>query len=502
MNTTNASVPSDSTNRGIGGCPRSSRSKSPSRRERSYRQRSRSPPPCRRRQQQEEDEDFDGDRYRPAAATRESHHYRRSRDRDDEAGRRHRRDQHHRHHHDDYHRENEERRLKKKRKADDSDVRHHHYHKKVEEGGEENKPLPYGTRALSRRHDFQAFEGLFAYYLDLHKSLDINELPDEEVRGRWRSFVGKWNRGELAEGWYEPELFARVSTGTMDEGEYHLPPDSGAPAPAGGDEATLKEDEERAADEFGRDRRPPPPRPTTTTTTTTIEEKTSDVKDDVRELLARYDELHNTHKPDITTTTTSSDHNKPTNNNISSAADEHDDEDSEEDDFGPSLPPTACRTNNLSRHGAAVPNLQDLSLRQEAALEFREQQLSDLRDERKADRALQKERLDDILPPRGDPGSRERKLEKRALVNEKMRAFRDRSPGAAEVPEADLLGGGDDEHKKLVAANQQRVSERQSRREEIRRAKAAERDERIREYKEREERTVETLRELARRRFG
>ncbi|KAJ3512269.1 hypothetical protein NM208_g15345 [Fusarium decemcellulare] len=59
--------------------------------------------------------------------------------------------------------------------------------------------------------DLPAFEPLFADYLSLQKQKDIEEMDDREVRGRWKSFVGKWNRGELAEGWYDPEMFARVS---------------------------------------------------------------------------------------------------------------------------------------------------------------------------------------------------------------------------------------------------------------------------------------------------
>ncbi len=70
-------------------------------------------------------------------------------------------------------------------------------------------PLPYDARALSR-WDFAAFEPLFAHYLDLQKQLRLADLDEHEVRGRWRRFVGKWNRGELAEGWYEPEMFLRV----------------------------------------------------------------------------------------------------------------------------------------------------------------------------------------------------------------------------------------------------------------------------------------------------
>ncbi|KAJ4293912.1 hypothetical protein N0V88_005426 [Collariella sp. IMI 366227] len=61
------------------------------------------------------------------------------------------------------------------------------------------------------RSDLTSFKPLFAHYLDLQKQLDVNTLNDTELRGRWKSFMGKWNRGELAEGWYDPEVFQRAA---------------------------------------------------------------------------------------------------------------------------------------------------------------------------------------------------------------------------------------------------------------------------------------------------
>lgn len=33
---------------------------------------------------------------------------------------------------------------------------------------------------------------MFALYLDIQKQLVLEELPEMEVKGRWKSFVGKW----------------------------------------------------------------------------------------------------------------------------------------------------------------------------------------------------------------------------------------------------------------------------------------------------------------------
>ncbi|KAK0707400.1 hypothetical protein B0H67DRAFT_309601 [Lasiosphaeris hirsuta] len=324
--------------------------------------------------------------------------------------------QHHHHHHHSSHRSRHDgsrERSKDGKKARDAP-----------EGGAE---LPCGARRLARG-DLDAFEPLFAHYLGLQKSIDINELDETEVRGRWKSFVGKWNRGELAPGWYEPEIFARVTA-------------------------------ERKAEEL--EARPPPP-----------------VRAETRP------ESEQRESP-----------------SVGGAVDE-DGGDDDDDDYGPSLPGQGGRSS--TRQGPGVPSLQELSLKRELDEEEREAQFTDLRTARAADRRQQKEQLDELVP-RAEPGTRERKLEKRQAVNEKMQAFRDPSPGGDEVADADLVGGGEGgmaDYKRMLASEKQKLTERQQRREEVQRARNAERDERIRVYREREEGTMEKLRELARRRFG
>jgi hypothetical protein len=51
--------------------------------------------------------------------------------------------------------------------------------------------LPFNSRELKKR-DYEAFEPLFALYLDIQKGKVLDELDEHEVRGRWKSFVGKW----------------------------------------------------------------------------------------------------------------------------------------------------------------------------------------------------------------------------------------------------------------------------------------------------------------------
>lgn len=272
--------------------------------------------------------------------------------------------------------------------------------------------LPFSARPLSKG-ELSNFEPLLAYYLSLQKQKDIEDMDDREVRGRWKSFVGKWNRGELAEGWYDPEMYAKIMA--MDPGP---------------------ERQSRREENDG----------------------TGDGMDGAK----RSDE-------------------------------------DEDEDYGPVLPPS----NSSRRSGPGIPSLQDLSLRAELNEEDRQASITALRAARKADRTVQKERLDDIVP-RAEAGTRERQLEKRQMVNEKMRDFRERSPGMAAGDEKELMGGGDElqEYKRIKEQEQRKKTDREIRREEVERAKREEMEERRRAWKEREDGTMGMLRELARQRFG
>ncbi|KAK0640968.1 hypothetical protein B0T16DRAFT_205135 [Cercophora newfieldiana] len=359
---------------------------------------------------------------------------RRERSRDRERDRASERDEEHRHHRHRENRQEAESRPDDRHEGRHESRNHHHHHhrshrdrddhRKSKESKPEPKPkkLPYSARKLTNA-DLPVFRPLFAHYLELQKNLLIDNLDDTEVRGRWKSFMGKWNRGELAEGWYEPELFERVSTAA-----------EGAVGEAG--------DVETAAGRPGEGVESP----------RGDSGKGTDVDDD------------------------------------------------DDDGYGPVLPGAASSISKL--RGPGVPSLQDLDLRREMNAEEKEARIKELRDARKVDRRMQKERLDELVP-RADAGTRERRLEKRKEVNEKMKAFREPSPGD-EVPEEDLVGvgGGIADYKRMLAEEKQKVSERQQRREEMERARNAERDERIKAYREREEGTIEKLRELARQRFG
>lgn len=314
------------------------------------------------------------------------------------------RDRHHRDHDvKPRHRSRSPRERDTKRHDADCHRRHH--------SDRPSAPLPFSQPPL-RRHHLPRYRALFASYLDLQKNLDISTLSETELKGRWKSFVGKWNRGELAEGWYEP--------------------------------GTKERADERAGEVESVEREAAPER------------------------------------------------------RVEAAPEEEDEDEEDEDELGPALPAG-------QRTGPSAPTVQDLREREEAAGEERAAARADLRFERKAERRAQKERLEELVP-RAEPGSRERQLEKKRDAAAANRAFAEgrEAGGAAEVPEADVMGGGDgvEEYRKQVGERQRAKNEREVRKEEQLRAREVEREERLAEHRRKEDKTMEMLRALAQQRYG
>ena len=289
--------------------------------------------------------------------------------------------------------------------------------------------LPFASRHLHKR-DLESYRPLLVEYLDLQKHLDIRELSEDEVKGRWKSFVRKWNEGTLAEGWYDPEVRRKAEERN------------------GGREAESVAQRRRDEVEENRPEQ--------------LLDRTAGGQGEVQQAQS---------------------------------------EDSEDDDdgYGPALPDSA------QKKGPSIPGLQDLQHRQELDREDAQARKADARYDRKQDLKQQKARLDE-LAPRADAGTRERQLEKRAATTSVHRSFADAKEGGAdEVKDSDLMGAdgdGVEGYKKAVREEQRKKSEREVRKEEVLRARAAEREERLRRGREKEERTMGFLRGLARERFG
>jgi hypothetical protein len=148
--------------------------------------------------------------------------------------------------------------------------------------------------------------------------------------------------------------------------------------------------------------------------------------------------------------------------------------------------------------------MQDLQNRRELEREDRENFAADMKYERNQDRKLQKERLEE-LEPRAAPGTRERQLEKKREKSAVTRDFADaKAPGGVEeINDTELLGDdGGDSYKAQLKVQSKRKNEREIRKEEILRARAAEREERLSEHRQKEAKTMEMLRGLAKQRFG
>lgn len=64
----------------------------------------------------------------------------------------------------------------------------HHFHHSSKAT---TKPLPLLANPLSK-HELSTHRPLFALYLDIQKQIDIEDLAEDEIKGRWKSFLKKW----------------------------------------------------------------------------------------------------------------------------------------------------------------------------------------------------------------------------------------------------------------------------------------------------------------------
>ncbi|KAI9717260.1 MAG: hypothetical protein M1812_004787 [Candelaria pacifica] len=291
----------------------------------------------------------------------------------------------------------------------------------------ESVRLPFGSRHLSK-DGFKDHRPIFALYLDIQKKIVLEDIDDIEVRGRWKSFIGKCqdltflrNRGELAEGWYDPSTKQKAIS------SFNAP------------ESTLLTSAQRAR--------------------------------------------------------ASPDYRRKETDHQAALMDE-----SEDDFIGPTLP---APDTSQRRVGPAIPGVEDIVLRQEVAREDSLAARDDIRFARKRDRKQQKEQLNELVP-RAEAGTRERQLEKKKELNEKLRSFRDKSPGAAEeVGDQDLMGDdGIEGYKAKKKDFERKKNERELRKEEMLRIRAAEREERFQEHRSKEDKTMAMLKSLARQNFG
>lgn len=107
--------------------------------------------------------------------------------------------------------------------------------------------------------------------------------------------------------------------------------------------------------------------------------------------------------------------------------------------------------------------------------------------------------------PRAQPGTRERQIEKKREIADSNRTFAaaKEAGGDAEIRDSDLMGGDDlSELKRMKKEQDRRKTEREIKREEILRARMAERGQKLKAIRDKEEKTMNMLKEIARDRFG
>ncbi|PKY08198.1 hypothetical protein P168DRAFT_294309 [Aspergillus campestris IBT 28561] len=390
-------------------------------------------------------------RTRPHRPPSPSHSRSRSRSPDRDRSARHsdpKRHHHHHHHHRHHHRHHDPDRDEERRRRH---PRHSHRSHRREDPQPQPEPqpviLPFQARELSRRH-LHHYEPLFAMYLDIQKGIILEDLDDEEVKGRWKSFVGKWNRGELAEGWYDPAMLDRARKSAQE----NPPPLSSS-------------------------RRPPP-----------ASRNSPDYNRGVSE---------------------GGEAPAPEGNRI--GEDEGGDDDDDDEDYGPSLPRFDPRARGGPSSGPTIPTMQDLDLRKESAredaLEARHDWRKEQRYEKQSHRAEMRH-IQDEVAPRAEPGTHERRMEKRAENAAANRSFAEGRRGGSPtegMPDDELMGSGENELtaiRKDREREQRKKNDREIRREEIMRARAAEREERVQQYRQKEDETIGWLKTLAKQRFG
>ncbi len=188
-------------------------------------------------------------------------------------------------------------------------------------------------------------------------------------------------------------------------------------------------------------------------------------------------------------------------------------DDADNGEFGPAPPSDGLggmtQQSFVHKHGPSRANMQDLQVKRELAAEEAEEGrrhgTQSIRDERRAERSVQNQRLEEIAP-RAEAGTRERQMEKKRGKADSNRAFAASAHdnADAEVKDSDLMGegGGIDDLKRMKQVEERKRSEREVRREENLAARRAEREERVQIMRQKEDKTMVMLKELARARFG
>ncbi|KAK6340854.1 hypothetical protein TWF696_009172 [Orbilia brochopaga] len=379
--------------------------------------------------------------------------------------------------------------------------------------------LPSNAKPLDYEVSLPAYFPLFAKYLDVQKHVDVLDLDLRDVRDRFKRFVGRWNMGELAAGWYDKSYKAQIDSDatllkwddylkSRDERKHRPRRDHSRDRDRDRDSEKSRDkhrdkrprdgDRDRDRDRHHRRHSRHSDRDRDRDRSHGRHEKGSrDLKkrdDHDSELLEQAEaRIRNMTNEELERALRKLDGDSTPSAGASEDVEMADGNDSDDSEIiGPSLPDSIPK----STAGAKAPTTQDLELQRELDEEEAELHRADLRFRRKKEHKLEKERLDE-LAPRAEPGSRERQLEKKRETAAANRAFADaKTADVEEVGEGTLMGG-DDSFQQQKAAMERKKNERELRREALLRARKAEREERLQVHKQKEEQTMKMLRALA-----
>ncbi|KAF8579250.1 hypothetical protein K439DRAFT_1648531 [Ramaria rubella] len=167
------------------------------------------------------------------------------------------------------------------------------------------------------------------------------------------------------------------------------------------------------------------------------------------------------------------------------------------DTYGPPPPASESSRNTGRIQGPTLPSTSDLQLAREDAESYAA--MAHLA-KRKRDRGEDKDRIEDMVGPK--EVGREGMLEKKRVKREGDRAFRDAKEDAGLEVGEDVLMGGGSSFKERIAQRDAARARFETKKRGDRDSRLNERNERAEQIKEKDRKTMEMFKQLAKERFG
>ncbi|KAF3275355.1 hypothetical protein TWF970_006802 [Orbilia oligospora] len=333
--------------------------------------------------------------------------------------------------------------------------------------------LPSNSKPLDIQTSLPAYFALFAKYLDIQKSVNVMDIDERELRSRFKRFVGRWD-GRDDRRSKDKDDDRREKNRDRERDRSHRD--------KGRDRHRDKEEEREGRGDRDRSRRHGDSR---------IGKKNDDQGAETRD--QAESRIRGMTDEELTRALQKLERENTPSEAASEDVEMKDGNESDDSDMiGPAIPESLAKP----KAGAKPPTTQDLELQRELDEEESDLRRADLRYERKKERKMEKERLEELVP-RAEAGSRERQLEKKRETAAANKAFADAKGGDVEEVGESTLMGGEESFQHHKAAQERKKNERELRKEALLRARKAEREERLQVHRAKEEQTMKMLRALA-----